>query len=216
MIQHTPNMIRKGLLIAALVGSLAALTAGQTIGALINGSLPAVGFTFSSTLDNSVHIAGGGITESQIATLQKYVDKLGALASPTAAQKAALVSYRARLADYQARFAVAIDLRAGHATNVKTTYSRVPPSPTFEAGWHYHNGPVVVTVTVGTLTLFDAKCTSWDILPGHSYIESPGQILDAKALPAKNSSIDNVEWLTTRLYSAGAIDPVPVPAPCTP
>ncbi len=100
--------IRKGLLIAALVGSVAALTASQTFGALINGSLPAVGFTFSSTLDNSVQIAGAGITAAQIATLQKYVDKLAALSNPTTSQKAALATYRARLADYQARFAVAI------------------------------------------------------------------------------------------------------------
>jgi quercetin dioxygenase-like cupin family protein len=204
------------LLIAGLVGSIAALTASQAFGALINGSLPAVGFTYSSTLDNSVQIAGAGITAAQIATLQKYVDKLAALSNPTAAQTTALVTYRTRLADYQARYAVALDMRAAQATNVKTTYSRVPPSPTFEAGWHYHNGPVVVTVTAGTLTLFDSKCASWDILAGHSYIESPGQVLDAKALPAKNGGVDNVEWFTSRLYSNGAIDPVPVPAPCTP
>ena len=216
MTRYTSATFRKGLLVAALVGSVAALTAGQAFGALINGSLPAVGFTYSSTLDNSVQIAGAGITEAQIATLQKYVDKLAAMSNPTTAQKAALATYRARLADYQARFAVAIDLRAATATNVKTTYSRVPPSPTFEAGWHYHNGAVVVTVTAGTLTLFDKKCTSWDVLPGHSYIESPGQVIDAKALPAKNAGIDNVEWFTTRLYSNGAIDPVPVAAPCTP
>ena len=208
--------IRKGLLVAALVGSVAALTASQAFGALINGSLPAVGFTYSSTLDNSVQVAGAGITAAQIATLQAYVDKLAALSNPTASQKAALAKYQARLADYQARFAVAIDMRAATATNVKTTYSRVPPSPTFEAGWHYHNGPVVVTVTAGTLTLFDSKCASWDVLAGHSYIESPNQVLDAKALPAKNTGIDNVEWFTSRLYSNGAIDPVPVPAPCTP
>jgi hypothetical protein len=216
MVQHKANLIRKGLLIMALVGSVAALSASQAFGALINGSLPAVGFTFSSTVDNSVQIAGAGLTEADIAALQKYVDKLTALPSPTATQKAALIRYRARLADYQARYAVAVDLRAAQATNVKTTYSRVPPSPTFEAGWHYHNGPVVVTVTAGTLTLFDSKCVGWDVLPGHSYIESPGQVLDAKALPAKNAGVDNVEWFTSRLYSNGAIDPVPVPAPCTP
>jgi quercetin dioxygenase-like cupin family protein len=204
------------LLIAGLVGSIAALTASQVSGALINGSLPAVGFTYSSTIDNSVQIASAGITAAQIATVQAYVDKLAALSNPTAAQKTALATYRARLADYQARYATAIDLRAAQATNVKTTYSRVPPSPTFEAGWHYHNGPVVVTVTAGTLTLFDSKCASWDILAGHTYIESPGQVLDAKALPAKNAGVENVEWFTSRMYSNGAIDPVPVPAPCTP
>lgn len=216
MVHDTSKLVRNGLLITALVGSVAALSASNVFGALINGSLPAVGFTYSSTLDNSVQVASAGVTAADIAKLQTYVDKLAALTNATAAQKKALATYRTRLADYQARYAVGIDMRAGQATNVKTTYSRVPPSATFEAGWHYHNGPVVVTVTTGTLTLYDAKCASWDIMPGHSYIESPGQVLDAKALPAKNSSVENVEWFTSRLYPSGAIDPVPVPAPCTP
>src|SRR5260221_14699615 len=115
MSRYSSTTLRKGLLIAALVESVAAVTASQALGALINGSLPAVGFTYASTLDNSVQIAGAGIIEAQILTLQKYVDKLAAISSPTAPQKAALTTYRARLADYQARFAVAIDMRAATA-----------------------------------------------------------------------------------------------------
>ena len=210
------SLIRRFATLAVLAATVAILTAGATLGALINGALPAASFTYGSVIDNSVNFAGSGITQAQIATLQQYVDKLSALANPTASQAAALAKYQARLADYEARYAVAIDMRASQSTNVKTTYSRVPPSATFEAGWHYHNGPVIVTVTAGTLTLFDSKCASWDIVAGHSYIESPNQVINAKALPAKNSVVDNVEWFTTRLYSNGAIDPVPVPAPCTP
>ena len=201
------------IVMASIIGLL---TAGAAFGGLINGTLPATSFTFGSVIDNSVDFAGAGITAGDIATLQAYVDRLAAVAHPSAAQMATLAAYRARLADYQARYTVAIDLRASKATNVKTTYSRVPPSATFEAGWHYHNGPVVVTVTAGALTLVDSKCASWDIPAGHTYIESPGQVLNAKALPAKNVGIDNVEWFTTRLYSSGAIDPVPVAASCTP
>jgi len=74
---------------------------------------------------------------------------------------------------------------------------------------------VIVTVAVGTLTLVDSKCNLIDIKAGHSYIESPGQVLNAKAMPAKNAGVENVEWFTTRMYPSGASDPVPVAAPCT-
>lgn len=216
MAQIAQGFVRRFATLFMLAAVVALLTAGVALGALINGALPAGSFTYGSVLDNSVDFAGAGITTQDIATVQRYIDRLAALSNPTAAQRTTLATYRARLADFQARYAVAIDMRAGKSTNVKTTYSRVPPSQTFEAGWHYHNGPVIVTVTAGTLTLIDAKCAGWDILAGHSYIESPRQLLNAKALPAKNTGIDNVEWFTTRVYSSGAIDPVPVPAPCTP
>jgi hypothetical protein len=104
----------------------------------------------------------------------------------------------------------AINLKTKGLTDVKTTYSIVAPSPSFEAGWHYHNGPVIVTVTVGTLTFFGDKCQTWDVMPGQTYIESTGQILNAKVLPEKNTDIATVQWFTTRLYPDGAADPVPV------
>jgi len=147
--------------------------------------------------------------------VQRYIGALSAIENPTAAQRTALATYKARLTDYRARYAAAIDLRASESANVKTTYSRVPPSPTYEAGWHIHDGPVIVTVAVGTLTLVDSKCNLIDIKAGHSYIESPGQVLNAKAMPAKNAGVENVEWFTTRMYPSGASDPVPVAAPCT-
>ena len=216
MRKHTSSLVQKIVMIVALGAAIAVLSASTTLGALVNGVLPAAGFTYSSVTDNSVSIAGSGITLAQIATVQAYVGKLSAVSTPTAAQQAALATYQARLTDYQARYAAAIDLRASSAANVKTTYSRVPPSPTFEAGWHYHLGPVIVTITVGTLTFYDSTCGTWDLVAGHSYIESPKQVLNAKVLPAKNAGLANVEWFTTRLYPDGAIDPVPVPAPCTP
>ncbi|MEA2609709.1 MAG: hypothetical protein QOJ75_1952, partial [Chloroflexota bacterium] len=181
-----------------------------------NGALPAAGFTYTSVTDNSVTIASSGVTVAGIATLQRYVNKLSAITNPTAAQKTALASYQARLADYQARYAAGVDFRAGAGANIKTTYSRVPPSATFEAGWHYHSGPVIVTVTVGTLTFYDSKCGTWDLAVGHSYVESPGQVVNAKVLPDKNTGIANVEWFTTRIYPAAGTDPIVVPAPCTP
>jgi hypothetical protein len=103
-----------------------------------------------------------------------------------------------------------INLKTKGLTDVKTTYTILAPSPTFEAGWHYHNGPVIVTVTVGTLTFFGDDCSTFDLGPGQSYIETTGQVLNAKVLPEKNSGIETVQWFTTRLYPDGAADPVPV------
>ena len=216
MNNYTSTMIRKGLVIVVLAGSVVALTASQALGALINGSLPATGFTFSSVTDNSVTVSSSSVTLERLASLKDYVARLTAIQKPTAGQKAALATYTARLADAQARYDAGVDLRESASANIKTTYSRVPPSLTFESGWHYHNGPVIVTVTAGTLTFYDGKCGTWDLPAGHSYVESPRQVLEAKALPAKNAGVDNVEWLTTRVYPKGAIDPVPVAAPCTP
>ena len=99
--------------------------------------------------------------------------------------------------------------------DVKSTYSKIPPDGAL-LGWHHHNGPVLVSVTRGTLTLVDERCATWDITTGETYVESPQQILNAYADPAKNAGLDSVEWLTTRMYPAGATDPAPEPAPCTP
>ena len=109
-----------------------------------------------------------------------------------------------------------IHLKAKGAVNVKTTYSRVAVNPDFSFGWHYHNGPVIVTVTAGTLTYFDANCGTWDLTAGHSYIESTGEVVNVTTVPAKNPGITNVEWFTTRLYPEGQGDPVNVAAPCNP
>jgi quercetin dioxygenase-like cupin family protein len=108
-----------------------------------------------------------------------------------------------------------VKLRTKGTTNVKTTYSIVAPSTAIVGPWHYHNGPVIVTVTVGTLTFYDASCGSWDVTAGQVYVESTGQVLTAKALPDRNSGA-SVEWFTTRLYPAGTTDPVVVTQPCTP
>ena len=108
-----------------------------------------------------------------------------------------------------------VHLKTKDTINVKTTYSRVAPSSAL-LGWHYHNGPVIVTVTVGTLTFFDGRCGTWDVAAGHTYIETTGQVLNARVDPAKNAGIGTVEWFTTRLYPDGTGDPVGVDPPCAP
>jgi hypothetical protein len=106
-----------------------------------------------------------------------------------------------------------IRLKIKDSVTVKTTYSIVAPGAGFVGGWHYHLGPVMVTVAVGTLTLYDSACGSWNITAGETYIEAPGQVLNARALPANNTGA-TVEWFTTRLIPSGASDPVSVAAPC--
>jgi hypothetical protein len=104
-------------------------------------------------------------------------------------------------------------LKTKGSINVKTTYTKLAPTGAL-TGWHYHNGPVIVTVAVGTITYVGADCQTWDLSAGHSYIESTGEILNAYMDPAKNTGLDYVEWFTTRLYPAGMSDPVAVAAPC--
>jgi hypothetical protein len=142
--------------------------AGTTLAGLVGGSLPASGFTFTSTTINAVNMDGNGI-----------------------------------------------HLKTKGPVDVKTTYSKLPPNGAL-LGWHYHQGPVIVTVAVGTLTVVNGACQTWDVTAGQSYIESAGQVLNAFLDPGKNAGLDTVEWFTTRLYPAGSSDPVPVPAPCEP
>jgi len=150
------------------VGTALIFATSTVNAALVSGTLPAAGFTYTSLTENAVNMAGDPIR-----------------------------------------------LKIKDNVTVKTTYSIATPSDTALIGtWHYHLGPVFVTVTTGTLTLYDASCNSWDIGPGQTYIESEGQVLVAKALPSKNSG--NVQWFTTRVYPEGGTDPVPVDAPCTP
>lgn len=154
--------------VMAAVGAALIVATGTVNAALVGGSLPTTGLTYTSVTENAVNMAGDPIR-----------------------------------------------LKIKENVTVKTTYSFATPSDTALVGsWHYHNGPVFVTVTAGTLTLYDAQCGSWDIAAGQTYIESAGQVLVAKALVSKNSG--PVQWFTTRLYPEGAIDPVPVDAPCTP
>jgi hypothetical protein len=153
--------------VSAAAMALVLATSAVVNGALVGGLLPASGFTYLSTTQNAVNMAGD-----------------------------------------------AVRLKIKDNVTVKTTYSIVAPSENFIGTWHYHNGPVIVTVAVGTLTFYNSSCGSWNITAGQTYIESAGQVLVAKALPSQNSGA-SVEWFSTRLYP-GATDPVNVAASCTP
>jgi hypothetical protein len=76
-----------------------------------------------------------------------------------------------------------------------------------------NHGPVIVTVTAGTLTFVDDTCQTFDLVAGQSYIEPAGEVLDARLLPEKNPDGAAVGWLTTRLSPQG-VAAVEVEAPC--
>lgn len=168
MVPFSRRPARRLTLVVALGLTLALAVSGSALGGLA-GTLPAVGFAYTSDGINEVNVAGNGI-----------------------------------------------QFKTKGAVDFKTTYSRVDPSAALLGPWHYHNGPVFVTVTSGTLTFYGSDCTSWDVGEGETFIESTGQVLNAKALPEKNAAVSKVEWFTTRIYPNGAADPQGVTAPCTP
>ncbi len=103
-----------------------------------------------------------------------------------------------------------IDFETSRKVDVITTFSS-QPSTWAGSGWHYHNGPVFVSVTMGTLTFWTTTCRKFQITAGQGYIESTGQVLLAKNL----DSTTMAEWYTSRVipYQTNGlpgIDPVPV------
>lgn len=103
-----------------------------------------------------------------------------------------------------------IDFETSRKVDVITTFSS-QPSTWAGSGWHYHNGPVFVSVTMGTLTFWTSTCRKFQITAGQGYIESIGQVLLAKNL----DSTTVAEWFTSRVipYQTNGlpgIDPVPV------
>ena len=57
-------------------------------------------------------------------------------------------------------------------STVDSGIARLAPGASF--GWHYHNGMVLVTVTAGTITLYDPSCDRQDVSAGSGFIEEPG------------------------------------------
>ena len=108
-----------------------------------------------------------------------------------------------------------IDFETSRKVDVITTFSS-QPSTWAGSGWHYHNGPVFISVTTGTLTFWTTTCRKIQITAGQGYIESTGQVLLAKNLDSTTAA----EWYTSRVipYQTNGlpgIDPVPVVhAPC--
>ena len=120
---------RKLALVVAATALPALVVGGAALAALDKGTLPTAAFSYTSTLTNSVDIAAAGL--------------------PVVASPAAVATPASSAAD------ATIGLQAKGSVTVKTTFSTAPTNAPFEFGWHYHNGPVIITVTTGTLTYYD-------------------------------------------------------------
>jgi quercetin dioxygenase-like cupin family protein len=190
-------------------------TAGGAMAGLDAGELPAAGFSHTSMVDDPIEPSGFAAADSLADIYQE-------LANPAASGFAAADSLadiyqelaNAESAERGASSSAGIDLGISGPIAVKTTYTLQPADPGYRFGWHSATGPIIFTVTSGTLTLIDETCRTFDLAAGHTYIGSTGQVLDAVLLPEKNPGVAAVGWFTTRLYADGAADPVDIDAPC--
>lgn len=87
-----------------------------------------------------------------------------------------------------------IEFETERKVDVLTTFTSVDTTWA-GSGWHYHNGPVFVSVTQGTLTLWTTTCRKITITAGHGYIETPGHVLMAKNITPGPKA----EWFTSRV-----------------
>jgi hypothetical protein len=77
--------------------------------------------------------------------------------------------------------------------------------PGFSSGWHAHTGPVVITVTAGSLTFYDragandSGCRVTVVSAGQGYIETPNQ-----PILARNEGSVETDWITTQIIPVGA------------
>lgn len=172
----------------ALGATLVMATAGSTMAGLDTGELPVASFTHTSLVDDVVEPR-----ERTMPTPESLADVYEWLANADSAS---------------------VDLNMSGPIAAETTYTLQPADPEYRFGWHYDNGPVIFTVTTGTLTFVDDTCQTFDLVAGHTYIVSTGKVLDARLLPEKNPGTAAVGWFTTRLYPEGAAGPVEVDAPC--
>jgi quercetin dioxygenase-like cupin family protein len=170
-------------------------TAGNTMAGLDTGELPSAGFTHTSLVDRIVEPAVGTAPTTSLADVYAWLADAGRF-------------------ERGASSGLGVDLDISGPTAVETTYTLQPADPAYRSGWHYHNGPVIFTVTTGTLTFVDDTCQTFDLIAGHTYIGSSGQVLDAVLLPEKNPGVPAVGWFTTRLYPEGAAGPIAIEAPC--
>jgi quercetin dioxygenase-like cupin family protein len=210
---HTARIRALGLSrIVAIGATLVMATASITVAGLEAGELPDEGFSHTSTVDHRIGPSGFAAADSLADIYQE-------LAHPSATGFEAADSltdiYQALAdADRAARGDIGAGLDLAGPLAVETTYTLRSADPGYRFGWHVNDGPVIVTVTSGTLTFVDATCRTFDLVAGHTYIEPTGEVLDAVLVPEKNLGVESVGWFTTRLHPAGVAAPLEVEAPC--
>jgi quercetin dioxygenase-like cupin family protein len=82
------------------------------------------------------------------------------------------------------------------------------------SGWHKHPGPVIVTVTQGTLTFYsadDPTCSPRRVHAGQTVVEPGGAA--APAHLAVNEGSEDVKLIVTAFAPAGLFPRIDAPAP---
>src|SRR5215471_21783250 len=89
-----------------------------------------------------------------------------------------------------------IQLTLDKATDVVVNHSTMAPGGT--SGWHSHPNVVFVTLTEGTLTVYDAddpKCTSYVVHAGEGFVEP----IDHVHIVRNESPTDRASWYATHI-----------------
>ncbi len=91
--------------------------------------------------------------------------------------------------------------------NVRLTFA-----PGTKIDWHKHPGPVVVTVTSGTLTFIDDQCTRHRYGPGETFVEDPTEL----AGKARNRGSTDTQTIVSFYVPVGteALTTPVSPPPC--
>jgi hypothetical protein len=223
--------------IIALGATLVTATAGSAVAGLDTGELPAAGFSHTSLVDGIVDpavrtmptpdslvdvyawLARSGWTDGAARDISGVgLDRSGPTVRTMPTPDSLVDVYawlaKTRWADGGALGSPDIHLDVPGPMAVHTTYTLQPAEPGYRSGWQRNDGPVIFTVTTGTLTVVDDTCQTFDLVAGHSYIGSAGQILDVVLVPEKNPGVAAVGWFTTRLSPVEAAGPLAVEAPC--
>ncbi|HEX8025758.1 MAG TPA: cupin domain-containing protein [Candidatus Limnocylindrales bacterium] len=80
-------------------------------------------------------------------------------------------------------------LSAGPGTTIDSGIARIPAGASF--GWHYHTTDVLVTVTAGSLTLYDPTCGRQVVSAGHGFVEEPNTIHLARN---ESNGVTTIAW----------------------
>jgi hypothetical protein len=181
----------------ALGTTLVLAISATTMAGLESGELPAMDFSHTSVVDDAA-----AATTRTLPRLESVADVYAWLATKYFAEREAWRN-------------VGVDPGMSRPISVDTTYTVQAADPGYRYGWHAAMGPVIVTVTAGTLTLVNDSCRTFDVPAGHSYIESAGEVLNAFVLPEKNEGVPATAWLMTTLSPLRAVEaPVEVEVPC--
>jgi len=94
---------------------------------------------------------------------------------------------------------------------VRERIAQISTDGNFSSGWHIHPGPVIVQVQDGHLKITQNTCHPTVVGPGETYIETPGQPVDAEAAGA-------TKWTITEIFPnqhPGDPDRVTTTDPCS-